>query len=194
MPKFNDVSASVCSRTLEIVQGLEAFSHLEPWSTLNDEDRVNALPEVVGRACALALQRPADDDLCRSVLQSAASHGFTRRQQGLPESTVFEELAAVRTAIWTDLNARFAGEGTTTADVILRIDMAFTVASQASLRGYFRPEFEERGSWPQSLLELSSEWMPPDISADGASTRERQPPGIAPSRPWRAAGVRQRHV
>jgi hypothetical protein len=133
----------------------------------------------------LALMRPEDEALLRAMLESAARHGYTRRQQRLPEFRIFEELAIVRKAIWADVQTQFGRESQTTAEVILRIDTAFTVASQGSLRGYFRPEFERRGSWPATLLELASEWTPLKDTSAQRPRHGKRLPTMARRRPWR---------
>lgn len=161
MSTFRDVLADICGRVPQLVQRIERFSYMEPWSLLPAKDRVNALPEVAGRACLLALRVGAGRRQCVPLLEIAAHHGLVRRRQGLGESSLFEELAFVREAIWSDIQARFGRENQVAAEIILRIDMALTLASQASLRGYFRVEFEERGLWPRALTELETAWAPP---------------------------------
>ncbi|MDR0786466.1 MAG: hypothetical protein LBG44_01130 [Gemmatimonadota bacterium] len=183
MSTFRDVSAVVCGRVPRLVQRLDRLSHTEPWSLLTEEERTNALPEVAGRACLLALGISASQDECALLLECAAHHGFIRRGQGLVESTLFDELAFVREAIWTDIQRRFGGESRITAEVILRIDMALTLASQASLRGYFREEFDERGLWPRVLAELEAVWAPPRIPGEKVRPRMNRPLRLVRSRP-----------
>jgi hypothetical protein len=183
MSTFRDVSADVCSRVPRLVQRIDRFSYTEPWSHLAAEDRTSALPEVAGRACTLALKVGAGRNECVLLLESAAHHGFVRRRQGLAESSLFEELAFVREAIWADIQARFGRESQVAAEIILRIDMALTLASQASLRGYFRIEFEERGLWPRALAELEVAWAPPRIPGEKARHRMRRRLQLVRSRP-----------
>jgi len=183
MSTFRDVSAVVCSRVPQLVQHIERFSNTEPWSLLSAEDRTNALPEVAGRACTLALRAGAGRNECVTLLESAAHHGFLRRRQGIAESALFDELALVREAIWADIQARFGQESRVAAEIILRIDMALTLASQASLRGYFRVEFEERGLWPRALAELESAWVPPKIPGEKVRHRLRRRLQLVRSRP-----------
>jgi hypothetical protein len=165
MSTFGEVSEVLRGRVPRLVQHIDRFSQTEPWSLLAVEDRTNALPDVVERACTLALGVTAGHEECLLLIESAAHHGFVRRNQGLSESTIFDELAFVREAIWADIQSRFGGESRATAEVILRIDMALTLASQASLRGYFQAEFVQRGLWPRALTELESAWSPPRIAS-----------------------------
>lgn len=156
---LHEVSTGVCTRITELIETLEPFSEREPWVRLRVEDRTNALPHVVDLACALAFSRARQKSLCRAVVEAAAHHGTLRREQGVPESTLFEELALVRNALWADLQARYGRDCDAVTEAILKVDTALSLASQASLRGFFRLEFEQRGTWEEALLELETDWL-----------------------------------
>jgi hypothetical protein len=155
---FEEVSSSIFDGIEPLIHRIEAFHAEEPWSLLEPEARLNALPTLVDLTCALALRRSSESGLCRRMLESAAFHGYSRRQQGLPEFTLLREMSLVRQGIWSDLQVRYGDEGDVVATIILRIDRAFTLASQASMRGYFRPEFEGQGTWPGAITDLEREW------------------------------------
>lgn len=191
MSSFHDVSMIVCSRVPQLIHDIDKFSLTEPWSGLASDDRANSLPEVAEHACALALRGGRGQRRCARLLESAAHHGLTRRQQGLPESIIFEEIALVREAIWADIQARFGRESRLAAEIILRIDMALTLASQASLRGYFRDEFESRGLWPEVLAELAAAWHPPRLPGEKARNRVKRRLLLIRTRPKRRFGERE---
>lgn len=194
MSTFHDVSTIVCSRVPQLIHDIDKFSLIEPWSRLASEARTNSLPEVAENACALALRGGRDRLRCERLLESAAHHGFTRRHQGLPESIIFDEIAFVREAIWADIQSRFGRENRVTAEIILRIDMALTLASQASLRGYFRDEFEERGIWPGALAELEAAWHPPRLPGEKARNRMKRRLLLIRARPKRRFEGREHHA
>ena len=172
MSTFQEVSACVSKGIHEVIERVETFRSQEPWTHLEGEQRINALPTLADLACTLALTPSPQGGLCRRMLESAALHGYTRRDQGLPDAILLRELGLVRQAIWLDLHERYGAQAADAiAEVILRIDRAFTLAYQGSLRGYFRAEFERLGSWPDAILSLEPEWTVPRIPSTDAGTR-----------------------
>ena len=157
---------TICERVTEHVpQLLRRFTDVteqEPWIHLPADYRVNFLAEVVSMATRLALRSPDDEELCRRLVHGAARHGENRLEQGLPDAIIFQELYLVREALWLHIKESSGDlESGLAAEAIVRIDMALSIASKASLRGYHRPAFEKRGDWPQMIDQLLDEWAPP---------------------------------
>lgn len=159
MHTFQKVTRGVRRHVPEIVQGLDALANQDPWSGMSVADRINALPELVHYTCALAFSRPRDPVLCRKVLEIAAHHGAVRRRQGIPDTALFNEFAIIRNGVWQFLQERYRRHSDAAMEAILELDTVLGLASQASLRGYFRPEFEAAGGWDSTLHELEWEWL-----------------------------------
>ena len=157
--------ARICGTITENVPGV--FRHFgvvidrEPWSLLRPDSRVGFLGELIVTAATLALRAPEDEVLCGRLVRCAARHGEERLRQGLPDSSLFQEIYMVRDSLWSFLRDEHPTELGLAAEAIIRVDMALTLAAKASIRGYHRAAFEQRGGWPSVLDELAAEWDPP---------------------------------
>jgi hypothetical protein len=155
------VSESITEHIPDVLRHFDLVTAQEPWIHLPSDYRAGAIGEVIRLACLLALQAPGDQALCRRLLDAAARHGEDRLEQGLPDSFLFQELYLARESIWNYIVEKHDRRSGMVAEAILRIDMALSLAAKASLRGYHKPAFVRRGSWPGVVDELLSEWRPP---------------------------------
>lgn len=161
MNTFEKISGSITEHIPEVLQRFNVVTEQDPWIHLPADYRVNCLGEVIEMAATLALRAPGDRTLCTRMLHSAADHGQTRLKQGLPDSILFRELYMVRESLWSYMKEEHAEDSAMVAEAIVRVDTVLSLASKASLRGYHRPTFEERGTWPKVIDELVGEWNPP---------------------------------
>jgi hypothetical protein len=139
----------------EVIAEWERLVREHPWYTLPSEHRVDDLPDVVLGLVEASICRPVGLDAPRAKVDAAARHGEHRRQQGIPEQSIFTEYHLLRQAIWYYLVRRF-GHADSVTDAIMRIDTAITVATNASLWGYHREEIESLGKWDEGMRRLVS--------------------------------------
>jgi hypothetical protein len=149
---------ALCKRLLAdvpaIVERWETLARqAQGWLKLPPEHRVNGLPEVVVGLFESVLCSPADSEVHRDAVYAAARHGEDRRAQGVAEGNVFIEFSLLRQAIWAHVRTLDLPEERALAVVSL-LDLAISVASQASLRGYYRLEAERVGRWPGIVDEV----------------------------------------
>jgi hypothetical protein len=133
----------------EIIAEWEHLVREQPWFMLPPDHRVNDLPHVVIGLVESALCSPTDERSHRQSVDAACRHGTSRRQQEVPEHLMFTEYHLLRQAIWHHLSRTFPPAET--ADAILRIDGAITLATNASMWGYHRPEIEAQGKWEEGI-------------------------------------------
>jgi hypothetical protein len=161
MDTIDRVSQSITEHIPDVLSHFAAVTEQEPWIHLPRDYQSGRLGEMIRFCCLLALEAPQDRDLCRAMLHAASSHGEDRLERGLPDSFVFQELYVARESIWTYIIQHHDRRSGLVAEAILRIDMSLSLASKAALRGYHRPAFERRGTWPGVIDELVGEWRPP---------------------------------
>lgn len=127
----------------------------QPWFLLPPEDRIDALPNVVVGLVEAALCDPHNREAHRKNVDAAAQHGGDRRNQCLPEHLILTEYHLLRLAIWRYLTRKF-GASSRTAEAIMQIDIAITVATNASMWGYHRAEIEAIGKWEEGMERIVS--------------------------------------
>jgi hypothetical protein len=136
----------------EILQTWTQIAVAEPWMSLPSHHRLDALPTVtVALADAALTPGHGRADRYRQFVRAAADHGATRRQQGFDRELLFTEQYLLREAIWQFLARDHPDDA---ADAVLRLDAAVTVGTRASLVGFHRVEFTEKGRWPAILEEV----------------------------------------
>jgi hypothetical protein len=154
--------------TAEVVRLWEEASVRQPWLLLPEHDRVDHLPEVLECvADAVLCEQPTREGLL-ALARAAAKHGHDRVRQGLPDILVLSEYHLLRDAIWAFFR-RLADQGHTgdaahttvrpamTAEGILRVDTALTVATRASLLGYHQEHLEAAGRWEGAIERVVDE-------------------------------------
>jgi hypothetical protein len=144
------ICEDIKSHVQEILADWEGLVREEPWYSLPREHRIDSLPAVVVGIVDASLCAPAEKEAHRAKVAAACEHGSTRREQGIPEHLILTEYHLLRWAIWRYLHRKF-GPSDRVADAIMRIDMAITAATNASMWGYFRPEVEAQGKWEEAF-------------------------------------------
>jgi hypothetical protein len=134
----------------EVLVEWEQLVREQPWYSLPVDHRINGLPDVIVGIVDASLCNPAGVESHRRKARAAAEHGFQRRQQGVPESLILTEYHLLRQAIWKYLLTKH-GASDDTVDAIMRIDNAITLATNASMWGYHRPEIEAMGKWDEGM-------------------------------------------
>jgi hypothetical protein len=124
-----------------------------PWYSLPREHRVNNLPNVVVGLVEAALARPGVPAAHRQKVTAAAEHGQHRREQGIPETLIFTEYHLLRQALWSYLVDKH-GPSDDIVEAIMRIDTAISLATNASMWGYYRLEIEALGKWEEGMERL----------------------------------------
>ncbi len=154
MDTLRDLHRTLSAHTRDIVDAFNTATEREPWAKFAGEDRINSLRQVIEPFIALALVDSTEVALCRSALRAAAKHGEHRRNQGLPDETIFQDLYYFRKAVCSQLERDLPLELYTHAHA--RIDHLLALVASASLRGYYRGAYEARGDWPRVVDALEA--------------------------------------
>lgn len=139
----------------EVLAEWEQLVREEPWYSLPAEHRIDSLPDVIVGLAEASLCSPQDRESHRQKIDAALEHGAHRRGQGIPEHLILTEYHLLRQAIWRYVTRRF-GSSDRTTQAIMRIDTAISVASNASMWGYHRPEIEALGKWEEGMERIVS--------------------------------------
>lgn len=142
------ICEDIKSHVPEILADWERLVQEEPWYSLPREHRINSLPAVITGLVEASLCAPAEKEAHRAKVAAACEHGVSRREQGIPEHLISTEYHLLRRAIWHYLLRKF-GPSDRVAGAIMRIDMAITAATNASMWGYYRKEVEAQGKWEE---------------------------------------------
>lgn len=134
----------------EVMAEWERLVREQPWYSLPAKHRIDNLPDVVVGLVEASLCRPMAEDAHRMNVNAAVEHGESRRAQQIPEHLMLTEYHLLRQAIWYYLERRF-GPSDRVTSAIMRIDTAITLATNASMWGYFRAEIEAQGKWEEGL-------------------------------------------
>lgn len=137
----------------EVLVEWERLVRQQPWYSLPADHRINGLPDVIVGIVDASLCTPTEVESHRRKVQAAAEHGSHRRQQGIPESLILTEYHLLRQAIWRYLLTKY-GSSDRIVDAIMRIDSAITLATNASMWGYHRPEIEALGKWEAGMEKM----------------------------------------
>jgi len=114
---------------------------------------VDSLPELVGTALDVLEERPDQESSRRNLLKWALEHGRHRICEGVPDDMLFKEYHVLRYALWNTIRERH-GTNRVTSSVITQLDAVPSVASRASLRGYYLEHFDSGGvDMAENLLE-----------------------------------------
>jgi hypothetical protein len=161
---MKEICEDIKQHVSQVLLEWEELVREQPWYSLPAEHRIDSLPDVVVGLVEAALCNPSDEGAHRQKVEAAAEHGFHRREQEIPESLIFTEYHLLRLAIWRYLSRRYPPSDRIT-QAMLRIDGAITVATNASLWGYYRPEIEALGKWEEGVARITS--SAPMLSRDG---------------------------
>jgi hypothetical protein len=125
-----------------------------PLDSVKGTERLDNVPDLVLGMVEASLCNPADRASHEEKVAAAVKHGEVRREQGFSEELLFEEYDALRKAFWRTIRA-IEDDAERCTMGILRIDLAMTLATHASMRGFFRKEIEATGDWDQEIRELA---------------------------------------
>jgi hypothetical protein len=137
----------------EVLVEWERLVREHPWYSLPAEHRIDSLPDVVVGMVQASLCEPQDTEAHAQNVGAAVEHGSHRREQGIPETLLLTEYHLLRLAIWRYLSRKFPPSDRVTG-AMLRIDSAITVATNASMWGYHRPEIEALGKWEEGVRRM----------------------------------------
>lgn len=139
----------------EVLAEWERLVREQPWFSLPPEHRIDSLPEVVVGLVEASLCAPGDVEAHRQNVHAAADHGTRRREQRVPEHLILTEYHLLRLAMWHYITAKF-GSSERTTNAILRIDVAISLATNASMWGYHRPEIQAMGKWEEGIERMTT--------------------------------------
>jgi hypothetical protein len=122
-----------------------------PWHVEPVRFGVDALNEVTEAVLEVAMAAPGDYAGHERLVRAAAAHGSQRRSQETDDAALLREYHALREALWRFME-RSGVPAEQALPVILRVDVAISVATTAALRGYHRTESEPASSWEPRLL------------------------------------------
>jgi hypothetical protein len=156
--------------------------------------RSSRLRELIRLSCVLALRSPGDEAVRKDLVHAAVLHGEALFEGGYPDSYLFEELYRGRSAIWSHLVQQHGKTVRVIAEAMLRIDITLSLASQASLRGYHRTAFEQRGTWPHVIEELTNAWNPPPALIPRLTEAKKKSPDVCAMAEPKSSGQRHAHT
>jgi hypothetical protein len=148
-----EVCENIKAHVPEVIAEWDRLVREEPWFTLPAKHRIDSLPEVLVGIVEASLCEPASVEAHRQKVHAAAEHGFHRRTQNLPETVIFTEYHLLRQAIWHFLD-RSGTEPGKLLRAVSHIDLALTVATNASLWGYHREAIQALGKWEEGMERL----------------------------------------
>ena len=156
IPSMKEICESVRGHVPEIVREWEQLVWDSPWMGLPRAHRINGLPDLIVGLVEASLGDPEDLERHRQKVAAAVEHGVQRRAQGVDEHLVLTEYHLLREAMWRYLRRRY-GPSDAATEAIMRIDTAITLATRASLQGYYRDELEAAGRWEGIVDRLAVE-------------------------------------
>lgn len=155
MCKFQEFRTDIIGHVGDIAAAFNVATSKDPWLHLPEPERINFLRNLIQPMAELALSDHPDPILCRRALHMAARHGERRHEQGMSDTVLFDDVYYFRQAICSQLDYRREPE--LYGEAIRRLDSLLTLICLASLRGYYRDDFEAKGAWPDTLDELGAE-------------------------------------
>jgi hypothetical protein len=148
------ICEDIKSHVSEVLVEWEQRVRDEPWYSLPPGHRIDSLPDVIVGLVEASLCQPADKASHRQKVEAAAEHGQHRRKQGIPEHLILTEYHLLRQALWYYLTRKF-GSSDRTTEAIMRIDMAITLATNASMWGYHQQEIQALGKWEEGIERMT---------------------------------------
>jgi len=144
----DDVKAHVDA----ILRDWERITAEEPWMSLPEHHRLDALPKVAQALCDAALTPSGGSvEAYRQFVWAAVGHGEMRRQQGFAKELLFTEHYLLRQAMWRYVTAHHLARA---AETLVRLDAAVTVGTRASITGFHHAELQQRGRWPAVVEDI----------------------------------------
>jgi hypothetical protein len=135
----------------EVLQAWTELTREAPWHVQPDRFGVDAVNEVLRAILDVGMASASDHDAHERLVRAAIAHGDQRRAQRAGDDALLREYQALREAIWRFLE-RSKASPDESLPAIMRIDVAISVATTASMRGYHRADSEPASSWEPRLL------------------------------------------
>ncbi len=152
---MKEICQHIKSNVSEVLLEWENLVREQPWFSLPADHRIDSLPDVIVGLVQASLCSPTVEEAHRENIEAATVHGAHRREQGIPEHLILTEYHLLRQAIWRCLVRRFPTSHDI-APAMMRIDSAISLATNASMWGYFRPEIEGSGNWKEGIERMIS--------------------------------------
>ena len=134
-----------------IVAEWERLSVEEPWHVDPRRYGIDSLHETIRAVLDVATWSGADTSAHERLVRTATKHGEQRRSQGTGDDALLREYHALRAAIWRFME-RSSVPASEALAVIVRIDIAISVATTAALRGYHRSELPPSKGWEAEIV------------------------------------------
>jgi len=147
---MKQICQNIKSHVSDVLVRWERLVREQPWYSLPADHRIDGLPEVIVGLVEASLCNPVDRESHRQEVEAALTHGENRRKQGIPEHLIFTEYHLLRQALWYYLVDTY-GSSDRVTEAIMRLDGAISLATNASMWGYHRPEIEALGKWDEGL-------------------------------------------
>jgi two-component system cell cycle response regulator DivK len=148
-----NIAAHLIGHTGEILALWADLVKEEPWFSLPSEHRDSNLADVVTALVEASLISPRSHDADTAAVVAGATHGHTRRMQGIPETLIPIEFHLLRQALWRFLNDTLSPSDATYS-AILMIDRSITLTLNAAMWGYYREEIEAHDGWETAVERL----------------------------------------
>jgi hypothetical protein len=152
---MKEICAHIKGNVAQVLVEWEQLVKEEPWFSLPPEHRIDSLPDVIVGLVEAALCDPVDHRAHKLNIDAACQHGSHRRKQQIPEHLIFTEYHLLRQAIWRFLTSQLRPSDRIT-QAMLRIDSALTLATNASMWGYYREEIEALGKWEEGMARIAA--------------------------------------
>lgn len=128
----------------------------EPWMRLSREERLDDMRELIRAILDASLCSSHELEVHRRKIEAATRHGDQRRQQQFDAPLLLAGYHFIREAMRRHL-AECGMPHRAVTDALMRIDVATTMATMASLRGFYRTEHEALGRWSEVVDEMARE-------------------------------------
>jgi hypothetical protein len=155
MPSMKRICEHLKSNVAKVLAEWERLVQEEPWYSLPADHRIDNLPDTIIGMVNASLCDPSDIEAHRDHVAAATKHGEDRRKQGIPEHMMLTEYHLLRQAIWYYLVENM-GPSERVVNAIMRIDIAITTATNASMWGYHREEIEALGKWEEGIARITT--------------------------------------
>ena len=155
-PGFEAIAGRIIENPALVIDRWEEMIGEEPWSHLERDERIDALPRVVIRLVEVTLKEPYDPAEYRTDVHAAAVHGEHRREQGVDEDLIYREYHYLRQAFW-EYFEEVSGSRREMTEAIQRIDSAITLATMASLYGFHQQEMENEDAYRRKIESLADD-------------------------------------
>lgn len=133
MPLSADVIEKAPELAAGVVRDWSRLKEQAPWSG-PDPIGVDHLEDLIRQLGEAALARKNNGSASKELIREAFEHGRARRDDGFTDDMLFREFHLIRQGLWEQLKRSDPEDAATT---IMRIDAEITMATAASMHGFF---------------------------------------------------------